>query len=104
MRFVSCEPLLNAVDLWEYLPRLDWVIVGGESGQGARRMQGDWAHDIVTQCRDAAVPVPVFVKQLGTVLGRETGSGSKGGNWTAWPDHLRYREFPLPDNLLLKTI
>jgi hypothetical protein len=36
----------------------------------------------------------VFVKQLGSVLGRQMGTGSKGGDWDAWPADLRIREFP----------
>ena len=47
--------------LWE--PGIDWVIVGGESGPGARPCDVGWIRDIVGQCRAAAVPV--FVKQLG---------------------------------------
>ncbi len=91
VRFLSCEPLLSAVDLysrrWLYetdglgachccqMPvrcrhepgfhKVDWVIVGGESGPGARPMQIEWARSLVKQCEAAAVPV--FLKQLGSV-------------------------------------
>ena len=65
---------------------LDWVIVGGESGRGARRMQLAWARDIVDQCRDA--DVPVFVKQLGSAWGRSHHDPS------TWPAALQVRMFP----------
>ena len=71
---------------------LHWLIVGGESGPGAREMDREWAERLVWECRDAGVPV--FVKQLGTVLGRQIGAGRKGGDWEAWPEDLRVREFP----------
>lgn len=71
VRFLSCEPLLDAVDLMPYLyaefaaddPRhyphkygVDWVIVGGESGQQARPMHPDWARSLRDQCHLAGVP------------------------------------------------
>lgn len=79
VRFLSCEPLLGPVDLraeWIELeiqafgaagavpfPRVDWVIVGGESGPGARPMHPDWPRNL----RDQAVAsgVPFFFKQWG---------------------------------------
>jgi protein gp37 len=71
---------------------VDWVIVGGESGPGARPMEADWARALVEHC--TAAEVPVFVKQLGAVAGRFLGAGSKGGDWDAWPADLRVREYP----------
>ena len=71
---------------------VDWVIVGGESGPGARPMEADWARSIVRQCE--AAEVSVFVKQLGAVAGRSLGAGRKGGDWDAWPSDLRIREYP----------
>lgn len=52
VRFVSCEPLLGSLDLTSYLGAgyLDWVIVGGESGGGARPMRSEWAQSIRDQC------------------------------------------------------
>ena len=95
VRFISAEPLLGPVNLDRHLlqdragrPLISWVIVGGESGSGARPMELDWVRSIVNQCRDAGVPV--FVKQLGS---RWAGSG-KGGDMDAWPADLRVREFP----------
>lgn len=75
---------------------ISWVIVGGESGPGARPMSARWARTLVRECQSAEVPV--FVKQLGSVLGRQLGAGSKGGDMDRWPEDLRIREFPrLPE-------
>tara|TARA_R110002074_G_scaffold253081_3_gene425088 strand:- start:8141 stop:9175 length:1035 start_codon:yes stop_codon:yes gene_type:complete len=49
-----------------YFPRVDWVVVGGESGRGARPMHPDWARDLRDQC--AAAEVPFFFKQWGAWL------------------------------------
>ncbi len=86
VRFLSCEPLLAPVDLAAYLgggyvrirdgqmspmrvnhPPLHWVIVGGESGPGARPCELAWVRSLVEQCR--AAQVPAFVKQLGKWIG-----------------------------------
>lgn len=124
VRFISAEPLLGPVDLagdpdpcrtWlrsglrairglatdRWRPPLDWVIVGGESGPGARPLDLAWARSIVQQCQAAGVPV--FVKQLGAkplqvfnqverhdLLLRN----KKGGDPSEWPADLRVREFP----------
>ena len=64
--FLSCEPLLGPLDLAEYLPSIQWVIVGGESGRDARPMNPDWARSIRDQCLDASVPF--FFKQWGEWL------------------------------------
>ena len=53
---VSLEPLLGPIDLSEYIDRLAWVIVGGESGPGARPMHPDWVRSIRDQCQAAGVP------------------------------------------------
>ena len=82
-------------------PRLDWIVVGGESGPGARPFDVEWARNTITQCREAGVAC--FVKQLGRnpwgrdVLGRPTVpeiSDSKGGDPSEWPEDLRVREWP----------
>ena len=128
VRFLSCEPLLDSVNLtpaaiprvWGDLerrfgkPMVDWVIVGGESGPGARPCDVGWIRDIVQQCKAAAVPV--FVKQLGS---RPVGTKAEAqGGWESsqfadpdaryerhlrdragrdmseWPEDLRVREYP----------
>lgn len=112
VRFLSCEPLLERVDL-NRVPRLShpcapslngrgigWVIVGGESGPGARPCELAWIRSIVDQCRAAGVPA--FVKQLGATPIRQTEDDQlwhierdrKGGDMNEWPPDLRVREFP----------
>jgi protein gp37 len=82
---------------------IDWVIVGGESGPGARPCDVAWIRSIVEQCRAAAVPC--FVKQLGAqpeqsgTDARAHGSlldlcDKKGGDPSEWPADLRVRRFP----------
>lgn len=73
VRFVSAEPLLGPVDLTrhfhspiDFADALHWVIVGGESGPGARPMHPAWARDLMRQCSDAGVPF--FFKQWGDFL------------------------------------
>lgn len=64
--------------------RLDWAIVGGESGPGARRMDLDWTRRIVQDC--AAASVPCFVKQLGGT--------NRQPPFESWPEDLKVRQFP----------
>src|SRR3990167_3493598 len=116
VRFISAEPLLGpvAVDRWLYDTDdidggnltfgLDWVIVGGESGAGARPFDLAWARSIIAQCEAAGTPV--FLKQLGSrptgwwtnALGpgfnRHAMKDRKGGDITEWPYDLRIRQFP----------
>lgn len=102
VRFVSAEPLLGPIRMRASLlvgraldppDGIGWVIAGGESGPGARPCELDWLRSLRDQCADAEVPF--FCKQLGSVLGRKLGAGSKGGDWDAWPEDLRVREFPV---------
>lgn len=100
LRFISAEPLLGPIDLDGYLGDLiqlsdhqghlsnglDWVIVGGESGSGARPMNREWAKLLRTQCEIASIPY--FFKQ------------GSAANWTAYkrfdlfPPGLQVREYP----------
>lgn len=129
LRFLSVEPLLGPVDMDSSLggtrwiggqrgcghkgrdrthhhddrcaDGISWIIVGGESGSGARECEVDWIRSIVAQCK--AAEVPVFVKQLGA---RSVGlwtdgeafafdlADKKGGNIKEWPEDLRVREMP----------
>lgn len=131
-RFISAEPLLGPVDLtgittfisatdeplsigsalspdneWDREPKLDWVIVGGESGPSSRAFNIGWARALVEQCRAASVAC--FVKQLGAMpiadrqpqfheaLGRDYRiylKDRKGGDIGEWPMGIRVREFP----------
>lgn len=60
---LSCEPLIGPIDLTHWLDRLDWVIVGGESGPRARPMHKKWATSLCDQCQ--AATVLFFFKQWG---------------------------------------
>lgn len=140
VRFLSCEPMLGPIDLkltdvdWpDYVSdtdpgrplvhpsregcEIDWVIVGGESGSGARPCDVAWIRSLVSECKSAGVPC--FVKQIGSVpviapdvmdawpnypnfthegmadgmIRIKTGS-KKGGDPSEWPEDLRVREFP----------
>ena len=64
VRFLSCEPLIGPLHALP-LSGIQWVIVGGESGPGARPMDRDWVEDILRQCR--AADVAFFFKQWGGV-------------------------------------
>lgn len=102
VRFVSAEPLLGPVVFglaYSERVEIDWVIVGGESGAGARPMDVAWARSIVAECRAAGVPV--FVKQLGahpfdmgTLPSERLLSDRKGADPSEWPADLRVQEFP----------
>ena len=140
VRFVSYEPALGPVNFTRWLPRsgrasnpcdvevrhsrgigcpscdsgLDWIIVGGESGPGARPFDIHWARSTVGQCKAAGVAV--FVKQLGSKpMYRSHGDNdprhlfnglqdlycngralsAKGGDISEWPHDLRFREMPV---------
>ena len=88
VRFVSAEPLLDRLDLTSWLNRgaIQWVIVGGESGVGARPMQTDWACDLRDQSIRAGVAF--FLKQLGGVRNKRGGAVAliDGKQWQQMPD------------------
>lgn len=137
---LSCEPLLGPVDLSKIVlrkdgympndlsaklgdwiapltgafvgsPTINWCIVGGESGHGARLYDVAWARSIIRQCKAAGVPV--FHKQMGAnVFAKNAMSDGfkcfspfgdgfkvhlddpKGGDMSEWPEDLRVREYP----------
>lgn len=109
--FLSAEPLLEEMDLRPYLKKnwrlnsdgsnyLDWVIVGGETGYensryGYRECNIEWIESIVEQCIDSEVPV--FVKQLGSFLGRNLDQDKDGHEILNFPDTIQFREFPMFD-------
>lgn len=129
VRWISAEPLLGPISFegcWveyadpaiheNWLERLNWVVVGGESGPGARSFDIAWARSLRDQCK--AVGVPFFLKQLGRYpfsdrdegypwaqlydtdnvalkeWGLFDGPASKGGDLQEWPADLRVREYP----------
>lgn len=80
---------------------IGWMIIGGESGRGARPFDVMWARRTIEECR--AAEIPVFMKQLGSHCvnsangqqpERNTFGGGKGGDMNQWPQDLRVREFP----------
>ncbi len=88
VRFLSCEPLLGPLNL--DLRGIHWLIVGGESGRGARRMNPQWARNIRDQCMTAGVPF--FFKQWGAYSHSGQRVGKKragrildGTVWSATP-------------------
>lgn len=82
IKFLSLEPLLD--DLGELdLTGIDWAIVGGESGPGARPMFIDWVRDIRDQCLDQQVPF--FFKQWGGVHKKKAGRALDGRTWDQMP-------------------
>jgi protein gp37 len=92
VRFLSLEPLLAPLPDLD-LAGIDWVIVGGESGPGARRLDLDWVRDIRDQCRRAGVAL--FVKQMGAAWAREhVGADRKGTALPTWPEDLRIQQMP----------
>jgi protein gp37 len=82
VRFLSIEPLLEDLGLID-LSGISWVIVGGESGRGARPMRASWVRSIRAQCRRAGVAF--FFKQWGGVRKHETGRTLDGRTWDELP-------------------
>jgi protein gp37 len=82
VRFLSVEPLLEDVGMIN-LKGIDWVIVGGESGPGARPMKAEWVRSIRDQC--ALAKVAFFFKQWGGVRKSETGRELDGEYWDELP-------------------
>lgn len=92
VRFLSIEPLIAPVgDL--NLDRIDWVIVGGESGWGARPMQTEWVTDIRDQCLDAGVAF--FFKQWGGRSPKASGRLLDGKEWSQFPKARQQHELEL---------
>jgi len=112
VRFLSCEPLLSPLNLgllgtapkdWGHgyvgiYTLIHWVIVGGESGNeigkwGYRPCEGHWIGEIIQQCKRAGVPV--FIKQMGTYLGKKMGMKVRhGSDINEFPEEFAVREFP----------
>lgn len=115
VRFLSCEPLLGPIILGHQegayddkgtpewlIPGIDWVIVGGESGPGARPFNLAWARSLKNQC--SAAGVAFFMKQMGTrpeetviqdrMVKQLRFKDPKAGDMNEWPEDLRIREFP----------
>jgi protein gp37 len=82
IRFLSCEPLLGSLADLD-LDGIQWVIVGGESGPGAREMKEAWVRELKTKCRKTRVPF--FFKQWGGPIKSRTGRELDGRTWDQMP-------------------
>ncbi len=82
VKFLSLEPLLGPLESID-LSGIHWVIVGGESGQGARPIDAHWVREIRKQCRHQRVPF--FFKQWGGVNKKRAGRELDGRTWDAMP-------------------
>jgi len=83
-KFLSIEPLLGPIhDL--NIEGIDWAIVGGESGPGARQMHPSWVIDIRNQCVQAGVPF--FFKQWGGTNKKKAGRELEGRTWDELPEY-----------------
>jgi protein gp37 len=118
--WVSAEPLLGPFRLWRvqhtdprpYRP-MSWLIIGGESGAGAREMKLEWALSLIEECKEAGVAV--HFKQLGDILADKLGVSQRkyqdgtnkdgspkmrrdvsGKRSEFWPKELQIQEFPKP--------
>jgi protein gp37 len=89
VKFLSLEPLLDDLGVLD-LGKIDWVIVGGESGPGARAMQKAWVDHICRQC--TVSQVPFFFKQWGGVQKKRTGRKLNGRTYDEMPSTLGQAE------------
>lgn len=94
VRFVSAEPLLGPLGGID-LGGIDWCIIGGESGPGARPMDLGWVRSLLAACaRSGTAP---FVKQLGTAWeAKALDRRGKGNRIETWPYDLQVRRYPTP--------
>ncbi|MHC4573225.1 MAG: DUF5131 family protein, partial [Planctomycetota bacterium] len=88
IKFISFEPLLGPIPNIDF-EGIDWVIVGGESGPGARPMKPEWAIDIRDQC--LAADVPFFFKQWGGTNKKKNGRSLDGRTWNQMPSVLHQK-------------
>jgi protein gp37 len=90
-RFLSVEPLLEDLGLLD-LSGIHWVIVGGESGPGARALERIWVESIRSQCK--RVSIPFFFKQWGGVRKKVTGRKLNGRTYDELPEITRRTQPP----------
>lgn len=102
-RFVSFEPMYERIDLGPgdkmlFLSKIDWAIIGGESGNDSgqyryRPCETEWIEELATDLAESGVQV--FIKQMGTHLAKKLGYKDRhGGDINEWPYHLQVRNFP----------
>lgn len=104
------EPLHERVDMnidITDLCKLDWVIIGGESGNENgkykyRPCKIEWIEELI---KDFTPTTSIFVKQLGTYLAKEMNLKDRhGGDMSEWPQHLQIREMPVAFKALNKAL
>ena len=98
MRFLSVEPLLEDLGKFD-LSRIDWVIVGGESGHGARPMKKEWVVSVRDQCKREGVPF--FFKQWGGVRKSAAGRKLDGKTYDEFPQRIHHPVLDSQDCLSL---
>ena len=91
VKFLSLEPLLGPLPVLD-LGDIDWVIVGGESGPGARPMKEEWVIQIRDRCVSAGIPF--FFKQWGGVNKKQAGRRLDGRTWDEMPNPAQPLLFP----------
>lgn len=95
VRFVSFEPLLSAIPLDTSLHQINWAIIGGESGPGARHMKREWVVALQELCRKFGTAF--FFKQWGGVNKRAAGRILDGRTWNEMPEVAKLdQQFALP--------
>lgn len=100
IRFLSIEPLLEDVGRLN-LAGIDWVIVGGESGPGARPMKKEWVVSLRDQCRAAGAAF--FFKQWGGIRKALTGRKLDGRTYDEFPKRLDHEVLPAADCVVLAS-
>lgn len=98
IKFISFEPLIESVGKLK-LKGIDWVIVGGESGPGARPMNEDWVLEIKEQCIKSNIPF--FFKQWGGVHKKKNGRLLQGKTWDEMP--INNKAYRIPQILFAKS-
>jgi protein gp37 len=96
VRFLSVEPLLEGLGRMN-LNGIHWVIVGGESGHGARPLKKEWVTEVRDQCNDAGVPF--FFKQWGGVRKKRAGRELDGQTYNGFPARISQPVSPLASAL-----
>jgi protein gp37 len=98
VKFLSVEPLLEDLEFID-LSGIDWVIVGGESGPGARPMKEEWVRNLLRCCRQHKIPF--FFKQWGGVQKRKTGRVLDGKTYDEFPATIREA---IPDRVVRRQL
>src|SRR6266403_482784 len=98
VRFLSVEPLLEDIGKLD-LGGIDWVIVGGESGPGARPLERAWVESLRSQCRKASIPF--FFKYWGGVRKKTTGRKLNGRTYDEFPPTAKPTSIPNRDTRMI---